>query len=742
MTTFGHSVRRVEDADLLTGRAGFVDDLAVSKEALHLTVLRSPFAHATVRINSLPLSPGVLAMTVSDVSHLEWNQLLPGPPPLRALAGDRTRYVGEPIAAFVTDDREQGVELAAAVDVDYEPLPAATTVERALAADAPLVYEDLGTNVAYRDESSHNRELFADADVVIRRTFRNHRIAPGMMEPRAITAVPDGDGVTVYVSHQHAHKLRNELAAILQIDDTEVRVVVPEVGGGFGAKSSLYPEYVLVAHAALVTGHPVKFIESRSENLAVTAHGRDQVQHVEVGATADGDLVGLRVGIDANFGAAIDLQRWSIALTRRMLSGAYRIPTIEWSMRGVFTHTAPLGAFRGAGRPEAAYLIERVMDELARELSVDSAELRMRNFVPASEFPYATGTDVTYDSGDYHEALRCALEEAGYAELRREQRERRQSMTASLLGIGLATYVEMTAGGEEYAEVEVDGRGDFTVRTGTSPHGQGHDTTWAQLAADRVGLPVDRATVIHGDTSEVPRGGGTSGSRSAVLGGSAVAEAADRVADLLREMAAERLEAAAGDIGIADGRAVVAGTDIGVDIAELVAAHGEPVMASETFVGKGQTFPFGSHVCAIEIDLGTGEIEIVRYVAVDDCGRVINPMVVEGQLFGGALQGISHALAEEVIHDEAGQLLTGTLASYSLPPIGSAPQMTFLRTETPSPLNPLGLKGVGESGVTGATPAVANAVYDALASLGIDGEALTMPFTPGKVWAAMAGGLE
>lgn len=728
---FGRPLSRSEDAGLLSGSARFLDDLEVAQNALHLAVLRSPFAHARVELPESASEAGRRLVLPSDIAHLTWDHLLPGPPPRAPLAGDLARYAGQPVAAVIGKDAAQAMDALEHLEVDFEALPAAVELTDALSPDAPLVYEEMGSNIVWHDASSADPGLFDGVDHVITRTFRNPRLAPGMLECRGVVAVPDRGRITVHVGHQNPHKLQGELCSIFGFEADQVRVKVPEVGGAFGAKAPLYPEYVLCVWAALELGQPVKYLERRSENLAVTTHGRGQVQRVRLGAAADGTLRALRVEIDADFGAAADIQRWCVVLTRRMLSGAYRIPRIEWLIRGVLTHTPPVGAFRGAGRPEATYLIERAMDELARELSTDPAELRRRNFIPQEEFPYDTGTGIAYDSGAYGTALDVALKQIGY------EKARDSSSGDALRGVGLASYVEMSAGGEEYADVALESSGDVVVLTGTLPHGQGHDTTWSQLVAEQLGLPVDRVRVVHGDTAIVPRGGGTSGSRSAVLGGTAVHLAAIRVANQLRRMAAERLEAAPGDIRLQDGCAFVVGTDIGVDLVELVEDNGAPVAAEEVFAGGAQNFPFGTHACVVEVDVNTGEIQVVDYVEVDDCGRVINPLVVEGQLHGGTLQGISHALFEAVRFDQAGQLLTGNLTTYPLPSIRHAPEVRCMRTETPSPINPMGLKGVGESGVTGATPAIANAVYDALAPLGIGEEDLTMPFTPDRVWTAI-----
>ncbi len=724
---------RSEDRELLTGRARFLDDLDVARFALLLGVVRSPFPHAEVHRRSPVAFSGTELIQFADVAHLQWAQLLPAVPPLTPLAGDRARYVGHPVAAVLAEDRTVLFDALNDVNVTFEPLPASVTVAEALAPDAPLVYEEMTGNIVWNDESESDPRRFDAVDYELRRTFVNPRVAPAMMECRGVVAVPEeGGGVTVYVSHQNPHKLRNEIATIFDLDPALVRVVVPQVGGAFGAKSPLYPEYVLSVHAALRSGRPVKYVETRSENLAVTTQGRGQVQRIRLGASRDGRLQALRVEIDADFGAAVDIQRWCVMLSRYMLSGAYRIPHIEWSIRGVLTHTAPVGAFRGAGRPEAAYLIERAMDELARDLAIDPAEIRRTNFIRPDEFPYETGTGVTYDSGAYQTALDAALDRIGYSDVRRRDPEQ-----GRVHGVGIACYVQMAAGGEEYADVAIDADGRVLVHTGTLPHGQGHETTWAQITAAVLGVAFDRVKVNYGDTAAVPRGGGTSGSRSTPLGGSAVHLAAGEVAKRLRDLAARRLEAPEENIRLEDGRAVVAGTDTGVDLATLVADHGAPIMASHVFAGSSQNFPFGTHVCLIEMDPDTGEVEVADYVEVDDCGEVIDPRIVEGQLLGGTLQGISYALAEAGLFDWGGEMSGGDQGAFHIPTIGAAPMVRCARTETPSPINPLGVKGVGESGITGAVPAVANAVHDALAKLGVHDPEVQVPFTPGRVWAVI-----
>jgi aerobic carbon-monoxide dehydrogenase large subunit len=731
-------MRRVEDESLLTGRAPFTDDLQAARDAAHLVVVRSPFAHAEVRLGTPPA--GAFVIVPDDVPHLTWPHLLPGPPPRHALASGRTRFVGEAVAAIVADDPRRGRDLASEFDVDFEPLEASTTVERALEPGAPLVFEEMGTNVAYHDESESDPELFADADVVLERTFRQPRLAPGMLECRAVLAVPDGRGrLTVYVGHQNAHKFHGELVRTFGLPSEDIRVVLPNVGGAFGAKGPLYGEYLLTVWAALQTGRPVKFIETRSENLLLTVHGRGQTQRVRAGVTRDGRVTALRADIVGELGAALDSQRWCLGSTRVMLSGAYRIPRIEWDVRGVLTHTPPIGAFRGAGRPEAAYLAERLMDEVARELDLDPRVVRERNFIESDAFPYVLPTGGTYDSGDYRKAFDLALERFEY-DTRRARQLAASPADRRRTGVGVAAYVEMSAIGEEYGAVAIREDGSVFVRTGTSPHGQGHYTSWTQLVSDQLGVDPADVTVVHGDTAIVPRGHGTFGSKSSSLGGSAVDIAAQKVADVLRRMAAEYLEVAPEDVVLKGGSAEVVGVpSSGVTLAALAADAGGEIAAEHDFVGKGQNHPYGTHACEVEVDTETGEVKILRYVAVDDSGKLINPLIVEGQLHGGIMQGVSHALAEEVRFDENGQLLNGSLATYPLPTMAAAPEIDGRRIEAPSPTNPLGVKGVGESGITGATAAVANAVYAALAPLGIGEDELPMPFTPVKVWTAVAG---
>ncbi len=739
-TTFGRSVRRLEDEAILARGAVFVDDIDIPG-CLHLIVIRSPFANTTVSIDTSAAgqAAGVVGVWAGDdLAHLSLPQVGVELEPRPVVARRRARHAGEPVAVIVAESRRDGLRAADLVDADFDPDPAAVTLEAARAPGAPRVDPALPDNVAYTvDVSDPDPDLLSAADVVVSLDLVNQRVAPGMLEGRAVAAIPEGNGLVVHASHQMPHKLSQWLARALGIPAAAVRVIVPDVGGGFGAKASVYPEDVLVAHLARELQRPVKFVEDRTENLTTTAHGRGQRAHVEIGATAEGRLVGLRAGIDVDFGAYVDNQRYSAALTAMMACGAYRMAT-EVEVRGILTHTPPMGAFRGAGRPEAAYMVERAVDTLARSLRIDPVEFRLANFIPPEAFPYDTGTGAVYDSGNYAAALTAAAERIDYAGWRRTQAERRAAGSTRLLGIGVASYVELSSSGKERATVTIGRDGSVVVATGTSPSGQGHRTTWAQLVADQLGLEPEDIEVVLADTGRVGSGGGTAGSRSAPLGGSAVALAAATVANDVRRLAATRLEAAADDIVLAGGRATVAGTNVGLSLGDVAAGAGGTIAIDEEFDAPNLNYPFGTHICVVEVDIETGEIEIVRYVSVDDCGAVINPMIVEGQFHGGTMQGVAQALYERIEFDASGGLVTANFMSYALPDILQAPDQEAYRTETPSPNNDLGLKGAGEAGATGSTPAVANAVMDALAPFGVTDTDLPMPYTPERVWRAIA----
>jgi len=743
----GTAVRRVEDPDLLLGRARFVDDLAIGG-ALHLAFVRSPNAHARIeRVDTAEAEtmPGVVAVFTSDNLTLppyeglmQLNAQCLRPP----LAVDKVRFVGDAVAVVVAETRAAAADAAEAVVVDYDPLPAVVDMEDALGPGAPLQFEALGSNLAAAIHPRGDDDPLAGADVVVRGRFENQRIAVMPMEPSAIAVVPGDDGaghdLTVYVSTQMPHGVATRIAPMFELDPARVRVIAPHVGGAFGGKPGLMAEHCVAVGAALRLERPVKWIETRSENLVAMPHGRGQVQYVELGLRRDGTIVGMRcrivadAGAYAGFGGAL-----AMGPTRMMAQGVYRIPKISYETAVALTNTTPMGAFRGAGRPEAAAMLERIMDLAATELGIDPAEIRRANFLQPDEFPYATVMRTVYDSGDYERALDEALRVAGYDELRKEQAERRARGDRSLLGIGVSAYVEITAGGGggEYASVTVHDDGTATIRVGTSAHGQGHATSFAMIVADRLRIPLENVRFVQSDTAEVPEGGGTGGSRSLQLGGSAVLDATEAVLARAKEIAATMLEADPRDIVVTDdGRVGVAGVPArALTWAEI--ARDEPVYAVADFKQDGATFPFGAHVAVVEVDRETGAVTPVRHVAVDDCGRILNPLIVAGQQHGGIGQGIAQALYEEFVYDGDGNPLTSTLTDYAMPSAAELPSFEASNTETPSPRNPLGAKGIGESGTIGSTPAVQSAVIDALAHLGV--RHIDIPCTPERVWRAM-----
>jgi carbon-monoxide dehydrogenase large subunit len=753
MTTsiFGSVVLRTEDPRFLTGASRYVDDLP-APGALRAVFVRSMMAHARLgRIETAAATamPGVVAvLTAEDL------QLPPRPPAGNVegpfarpvLARDRVRYVGEPVAVVLAEDLARGEDAAEAVEVELEPLDPVIGAEAALAEGAPILHPDAGTNLAHAFEERWDEDVLADAEVVVRVRVRHQRLAPVPMEPNAILVVPEGEGLTVWVSTQVPFDVRNDLAEALGLPQERVRVIAPDVGGGFGSKLHVYPEYLVCAAAALRLGRPVKWVETRSESMLQLNHGRAQIHDIELGATRDGRLVGMRVDILADLGA-YPIAAYLPPTTRTMLPGTYRIPRVASRGRSVVTSTTPVGEYRGAGRPEATLSIERAMDALADELGVDPVELRRRNLIPPEAFPYETAVGSTYDSGEYERALDRALALAGYEELRREQAERRARGDRLALGIGVACYVEVTGfGRKELGSVRVEPDGSVTVLVGTSSHGQGHETAFAQLTASVLGVPVGAVRVVHSDTGLVPRGEGTYGSRSLQVGGTAVFEAASAVRDKALRIAAHLLEAAVEDVEVLpDGRVGVRGAperSLGWD--ELARAASEPErlpeglepgLAAVARPAVDMTYPFGAHVSVVEVDLETGEVIPLRHVSVDDCGRIMNPMLVRGQVHGGTAQGIAQALFEEVVFDEWGTPLTGNLASYAMPAASELPAYENDHTETPTDRNPLGVKGIGESATIGSTPAVHNAVIDALSHLGI--RHVDLPLTPERVRRAI-----
>jgi carbon-monoxide dehydrogenase large subunit len=740
----GNAVQRVEDPELLVGSGRYVDDIDVG-DALHIAFVRSPFAHA--RITSIDTTdassmPGVVAVLTHDEVDLNSPMFIVVNPNVQrpALAAGKVRFVGDPVAAVVAASQAEAADAAAAVVVDYEPLPAVADAEAAMAAGAPLQFEDLGTNVAggFRDAGPDPLE---GAEVVVRGRFVNQRVAVVPMEPDVVAVVP-GPPVTVYVATQMPHGFANHAAKTFGLEPADVRVVAPYVGGGFGAKAGLGPEHVVAIAAARRLGRPVRWAQTRSENMVAMPHGRGQVQYAELGMRRDGTITGLRAKVLADTGA----YAWfngalAMGPTRMMAQGVYRIPAIAYDAAAVLTNTTPVGAFRGAGRPEAAEMLERLMDLAADELGIDPVEIRRRNLLSADAFPYQTRTGVTYDSGDYRAALDEAVRLAGYDELREQQERRRAAGDPCLLGIGVAVYVEITAGGgsSEFGALEVHDDGTATIRVGTSAHGQGHATSFAMIVSDTLGIPLESIRFVQSDTAAVPRGGGTGGSRSLQMGGSAVLAATESVLAKGRALAASVLEADPADIVLTDGRLGVAGVPTSslswAELARSGRERGEPLVAEEDVSQAGPTFPFGAHVAVVEVDSETGRVLLLRHVAVDDCGRVLNPLIVAGQQHGGIAQGAAQALYETFVYDDEGNPLTSTLAEYAMPAASELPSFETSNTQTPSPLNPLGAKGIGESGTIGSTPAVHNAVIDALSHLGV--RHIDMPCTPERVWRAI-----
>jgi carbon-monoxide dehydrogenase large subunit len=752
---FGSAVRRFEDPRFLRGEARFTDDIPI-EGALRACFVRSMMPHA--RVNGLDASaaleqPGVVGIFAGD------DLGLPPLPPAGSVSAPETfvypvlaegvvRFVGQPIAVVVAETSAQASDAAELVVVDYEPLGSVVGPVSALADGAPLLWPEHGSNEAESYDTDWDVDVLEDADVVVRATFVNQRIAPAPMETNAVAAIPDGDGgLTMYVSTQIPFDVRNDVADALGLERGRLRVIAPDVGGGFGAKLTVYPEQFVLAALAMRLGRPVRWIEPRSESMVSLTHGRAHIQRVEIGAKRDGEIVGLRAEIWADMGA-YPLAAYLLSTTQRMLNGPYTIPRIAFRGHIVVTNTTPVAPCRGAGRPEATALVERAVDMVAAELGMDPVEARRRNLIPPDAFPYAAAAGSTYDTGEYERALDEALRIAGYEELRIEQAERRARGDRLALGIGLSTYVEITAfGGREFGSVEVAPDGLVTVLTGASPHGQGHETAFAQIASGLLGVPFETVRVIHSDTGIVPKGDGTYASRSLQLAGSAVWETSLEVLEKARRLAAYALEVAGPDIVRgADGRFGAAGApELGLALAELAAIAGDParlpegmepgLSAQTVFRERDSTFPFGAHVAVVEVDLQTGEVRLTRHIAVDDCGRILNPILVRGQVHGGLAQGIGQALYEEVAYDEGGTPLTANLSTYLMPAATELPSFETAQTETPTPHNPLGAKGIGESATVGSTPAVQNAVVDALAHLGV--RHVDLPLFPERVWRAI-----
>jgi aerobic carbon-monoxide dehydrogenase large subunit len=735
------AVRRREDRGFLTGATAYLEDVPC-EGALHAVFVRSPMAHARVLgidEGGARRMPGVAGVfTAADLPGLRMPAVEQVVDALRRplLATDVVRFAGEPVAVVLATSRAQAMDAAELVAADYDPLPVLVDPLEALRVDAPPLFPEAGSNVVSLIRRTSEGDPFEGAEVVVRGRFRNQRVAPLPLEVNGALAVPEDGGLTLWVPTQGTHYAREAIAKAIGIDESSLRVRTAAVGGAFGAKIPPYAEQAVVAALALRTGTPVRYTETRSENLVAMTHGRDQLQDVEIGATRDGRIVGLRARIVANVGAYADEGATLPEATVMMIVGPYAIPRIDVEIRAVLTNTTPLGAYRGAGRPEATALIERAVDMLAAELDLDPAEVRRRNFVTA--FPYESIGGASYDTGEYERALDEALRRVDYRSARAEQAERRERGDRLALGIGIGSYVEVTGWGSEYARLSVAEDGSVTAITGSSPQGQGHETAFAQIVADRLGVAFDAISVRHSDTAVVPRSDGTAGSRTLQVGGSAMLRAAEALEERGRAAAAGHLEVAPEDVVLGDdGRFHVRGApDTAASWAELARGAGGELDLEVDFEMQDSTYPFGTHVAVVEVDLETGETRLVRHVSVDDCGVVLNPMLVEGQVHGGIAQGAAQALFEEVVYDETGTLLTSSLATYAFPSAAELPSFETANTETPTPRNPLGAKGVGEAGTIGAIPAVQNAVVDALAHLGV--RHVDMPASPERVAGAIA----
>jgi carbon-monoxide dehydrogenase large subunit len=761
--------KRREDFRLTTGQGAYVDDYREidGRPVLHLMVVRSPHAHAVIKninLEAVRAMPGVVAAFSGADMAKEFNPMptfpLPGlKVPVRyPLAVDRVRYVGDPVAAILAENRTAAEDAVAALSeqIEYEPLPAVTDPEAALEKDAPVLYEDLGSNVAFVNDmdSGDVDGVFAKADRIVRLRVVNQRLAPSPLEPRAalFDYNPQTGEYNAWLSTQAVFRARDTLARLLKLDPAKIRARVADMGGGFGSKTGWNGEELVAAWAAKHFGQPVKWMESRSENLMCNTHGRGQINYIEAAVTNEGRLLGLRVNTIADLGAWLALVTPMVPTgTPRMLNGVYRQEAISSRVVGVLSNKVPTSAYRGAGRPEAAYILERTMDKIAAELNLDPVEVRLKNFIPPEAFPYQALTGVVYDSGNYATALQKAAELADLPKWRAEQRKRREEGSSKPIGIGLSVYLEIAGGGgaagpgipQEAATVLVRSDGKVVVQSGVAHNGQGHFTAFAQIVGGVLGVPVDEVEVMMGDTALPAYGIGTFGSRTTAVSGSAIFLAAEGVRSRLLQGAARLLEAAEADLELASGQIAVKGSPgHTVTFAEVAAAEEGGVISEwRDFSPSGATFPSGAHIAVVEVDTETGEPHILQYVAVDDCGRVLNELLADGQVHGSLAQGLSQALYEEIVYDEDGQLLSGTLMDYTMPTALQLPNFTAAFVETPSPTNPLGAKGVGESGCTGGPPAIVNAVLDALRPLGV--QALDMPLKAEKLWqtvnAARAG---
>jgi len=757
MRATGKRVRRVEDPRLLRGLGRYVEDVQPA-DALHLALVRSPYPAArivSIDVQAARALPGVVAVaTGDDLSGVGDVPVIPLPfakvPPHPPLARGRVAAVGAPIVAIIAETAETARDAADLVQIEFDPLPAVSSAEAALEADAPLVHPEMGSNVCYtlKREGGDVDQAFQDAEVAIKLRVDNPRVAPITLEPRGIAAVPSeaagGPRLTVWVSSQAPHGVRADLGRALGMAPTDFRVIAPDVGGGFGAKSGVTPEYLLACYYALKLDRAVKWVATRGEDIQVTTQGRDMLISVELAARRDGTITGLKLRNIANMGAYLH-SATAIPPTfiLSMASGCYRIPNVRVESTAVFTNTPSTGPYRGAGRPESVLALERGIDRLAAELRMDPVDLRRKNFIQPDAFPYKTATGADYDSGDYGKALDKALDLARYPELLKQRADARAR--GELVGIGVSTFVEPSGSvGGETGLVRVEPSGQVTLVTGSHSHGQGHETSFAQVISDAMNVPMHQVRVIHGDTAEIERGVGTFASRSMTLGGSAAVTAATKVVQKARRIAAHQLEATLADIESTEGGFAVAGAPsrrvTWQEIANAAYAADttpgeEPGLEANELFDSAEQWPFGTHLAVVRIDRDTGRVYVDQIVAVDDCGNVVNPLIVEGQMHGGIAQAVGQALAEQVVYDADGQLLSGSLGDYAVPRAADMPPMLLDHTVTPSPLNPLGAKGVGEAGTNGCPPAIANAVLDALKPLGI--QHLDLPFTSERVWQAI-----
>jgi carbon-monoxide dehydrogenase large subunit len=772
----GAQVKRKEDPRLITGSSIYVDDLQLPG-MVHLAIVRSPYAHATITgidTSAAERMPGVVAVVtareLADVLASKYPvESYEGPgerpeeqaadveedtsitvPGVEPLARSKVRYVGEPVAAVVAETKAQARDAAEAVEVAYDPLPAVVDPYEARQPGAPLLYDNVKNNVSVREQTEHGDVdgALANAAIRVSARIRAPRCHPMPMETRGTVAAPDPitRGLTVWTSNQGPHGFRNEIARAFGLGQNQVRAIAPEVGGGFGCKFGAYHEDYITAALALMLQRPVKWIETRSEHFLATNHGRNQWGEFDVGADADGRIQALRARVVLDSGAypkelALAWCTWV------MSTGPYEIPNVDYVVEGVYTNTGANGAYRGAGRPEATFYLERLMDLIADQGGLDPAEVRRVNFIAPDKFPYTTLSGERYDTGEYEKPLDRALELIDYQRLRQEQARLRQE--GRYLGIGLASYVEICGFGPwESSTVRVEPGGEVTIFTGISPHGQGQETTFAQLAADYIGADFDKVVVHHGDTGNTAHGNGTGGSRGLAVGGAALVLSLNQVKEKASRIAAHGLEAAADDIELVDGTYRVKGVPSGglrlPEIAALAYGDGLPpeidagLESTDFFKPADETFPFGTHVAVVEVFPETGEVKLLRYLSVDDCGTIISPMLVTGQVHGGLAQGIGLVLWEELLYSDDGELLTGTLNDYALPKADGFPTFETHHTTTTTPINPLGAKGIGEAATIGATPTATNAVIDALSTFGITH--LDIPFTPEKVWKAIQEG--